>query len=133
MKKIFVFAITLSLLTGCAGISSVTQAIEEAAGYTVTQNTVDAARESYVAFLHPVAYYAGLPMCRSNQTFLKNQCHDRDLLKKLQGIKNALRDELADVQAQINTGNTKGASAAYATLKSTLANGKNLIAAIGLK
>lgn len=133
MKKILPVMVLAISLGGCATISNIQSTLSVATGFSIDQNKVDATRETYVAFLKGVAQYGAYPKCLSGQNFFTNGCHDAPTLKKLQGVKNSVRDGLADVQAKLNSGDSTGALAAFNTAKTALTTGQGILASFGIK
>ena len=124
MKRI-ILAITMSVTlasAGCQSMQNLEQAFSAASNFTVTQNELDAARNTYdgtaLATLHS---YAALPRCpKGTAISLHNTCHDRALLKTMRSADNDVTNAFNATQDQITSGNNAGAVAAYKTLGNTI-------------
>lgn len=135
MKKFLIIALAISL-GGCTTpfgerISSVVSAAQN---FTITQGQIDSARNSYDGFvLAPLNKYASLIRCKTSQTLtLNNPCHDRKLLKQIREVDKKIDLAFTDVQDRINSGDNKGAVAAYKTLNDAIAIAKELINQTGI-
>ena len=102
------------LLLGLAAVSL--------AGCNVTQNQIDSARTGYdAAFLTPAAHYRNLGFCATGTAAtLAKPCADRAVVAKLVAEDNAVKVALANLQAQVASGNTAGASAAFSVLQTAI-------------
>lgn len=127
MKKILIILMAISL-AGCAGPNPFT-VISAASGYTITQNELDGARNSYDGtFLATLKSYAVLPRCLKGTGFsLTNRCHDRTLLKKMRNADSAVATAFNSTQDQLTSGNNSGALAAYMTLQTAIAAAKKIL------
>lgn len=132
MRKILAIAILAASLGGCV-TDDIAATLKATTGFSVSQNQIDATRETYVGFLKGVAQYGGYPRCLTGQTFFSNGCHDASTLKSLQGTKNSVRDGLASVQAHLDQGDRSGALTAFNTVKATLTTGQGILASFGIK
>lgn len=139
MKKIAALLIALTV-TGCVGefgtrIAKIQETVAAVANFTVTQGQVDTARASYDgAVLAPLRRYALLPRCKTGQTIsINNPCHDRKLLKQLRETDKLVEKRFIETQMSIDTGDNKGAVAAYDLLMGTIEIAKSLIAKSGVE
>jgi len=119
---------------GLPATSTIGSTIAAVAGFTVTQNQLDAARNGYDgAVLAPLATYATLPRCRTGQTITAAvPCHDRALLKKIRAADRVAERAFTNAQAAISSGNNSGISAAWSALQSAIDSAKQLIAIAGV-
>lgn len=135
MKKIFLILICLSL-TGCSTQfgERIATVISAAQNFTITQGQVDSARNTYDGFvLAPLNKYASLPRCKTGQKLtLNDPCHDRKLLKQIRSVDNDIDKAFRDTQVRVDTGDNKGAVAAYQTLMSSIELAKSLINQTGI-
>lgn len=134
MKKIIAIVIVAFALAGCATMEKVGTVISAAQNFQITQGQVDSARNSYDGFvLGPLRKYALLPRCKTGQTLtLNNPCHDRKLLKQIRTVDIQVEKAFLDTQNSITSGDSKGAVAAYTTLKGLIDIAKSLIAQTGM-
>lgn len=126
MKHAFIgAALSAALLSSCA-------ALQTANSFTVSQNNVDAARSAYTgAFLTPVAAYRSLGICPAGTTFtLSKPCADRAVMTKLQAATVAVRNAFDATQAQIDSGNASGITAAYTFLQTQITAAEALAATL---
>jgi len=139
MKKTFKGFLGLLLILTLGGCATqfgtrITDTISAVANFTVTQGQVDTARASYDgAVLAPLRRYALLPRCKTGQTIsINNPCHDRKLLKQLRETDKLVEKRFVETQAGIDTGDNKGAVAAYDLLIGTIDIAKSLINKTGV-
>jgi hypothetical protein len=133
MKR-FKFAAAVMLmavsLAGCAVYDNIKTGLSAAAGFTVTQNQVDAARSTYDGtVLVPLAKYASFPRCAPGKPIsLTNLCHDSALLKQIRDGDKVAGAAFDKVQDMITSGNNSGATAAWTSLQTAMDSVKALIA-----
>lgn len=134
MKRILL-ALTLAVsLAGCATLSTVQQAFDVAANFTVSQNGLDATRASYDATaLVALKAYAVMPRCAPGTTIsTANRCHDKALLRRMRDADRQAAKAFAATQAQIDSGNATGAAAAWQALQTAIAAVKQIISDNGI-
>jgi hypothetical protein len=105
------------------------------AACNVSQQNVDAARAAYdAAFLTPAAHYRQLGYCASGTVAtLAKPCADRAIVAKLRAEDQAVQAAINDLQAQINSGNTTGAMAAFQLLQTAIQTAETTAATLGVK
>lgn len=135
MKKLIIIGLALAL-SGCSTQfgERISKAVAVVQSFAVTQNQIDAARNSYDGFvLAPLAKYASLPRCKFNQKLtLNNPCHDRKLLKQIREVDKQVAIAFNDTQDRVTSGDNEGAMAAYKTLTSIIEIAKTLINQTGV-
>lgn len=131
MKKIKgVLSLFLFLAAGgCANVPNPFAVISAASGYTLTQNQLDATRNSYDGtFLASLKAYSAMPRCSPGTSFsLNNRCHDKTLLKKMRNADAAVDVAFDSTQDQITSGTSNGAVAAYTTLQTAVTAAKKIL------
>lgn len=135
MRKVLIIVAALSL-TGCSTQfgERIATVISAAQNFTITQGQVDSARNTYDGFvLAPLNKYASLPRCKTGQKLtLNDPCHDRKLLKQIRSVDSDIDKAFRDTQVRVDTGDNKGAIAAYQTLMSSIELAKSLINQTGI-
>lgn len=133
LSMLAVAALGLGACQSGGSLSTFTDAISTVSSFTISQQTVDAARASYdAAVLVPMAKYASWPRCATGQSIaLSNLCHDRALLKRLRAADKVVASGFASTQSAIDRGDNVGVSAAWTALQSAIASAKQLVAITG--
>jgi len=137
LRGLALAALACFALAGCVtdGVGTVLGA---AAGVTITQGQIDAARSSYIGlYLTPAAHYrcsditdgkcTPRPICQAGQTFLVDQCATKDAVTKIQGTTKVLSKAINDLQAQFDAGNNTGLYAAYTALQAGITAAAGLV------
>jgi len=134
MKRIILAAALALGLAGCGPqLQQLGSFVSSAAGFTATQQDLDAAILGYnAAFLAPAANYRKLPLCAKGQTFLKDHCRTHRLTVRLQQADNAVKAAFDDVQNAIDQHNNAGIAAAYRVLSDAIKAATDIIAANGI-
>lgn len=99
------------------------------------QNSLDAARTGYdAAFLTPAAHYRQLGYCATGTVAtLAAPCADRAAVAKLQAQDAIVEQAFSSLQNQINSGNTAGANAAFASLQIAISTAEATATNLGVK
>lgn len=122
MRKIFVSLLAL-LLPACTTTGSLG---------VITQNEVDSTRATYDSAMSVAAHYRQLGYCKTGTVWtVALPCADRTLAAKIQAADAAVAKGFNALQAQVTSGNTTGAQAAYATLQTLITAAEALTAGIG--
>lgn len=116
-------AIVALPLGACQTVGDVAEKISAVAGYTVTQNQIDAVRQSYNAtYLAPAANYRELPKCVAGTSFnlLTNRCRDNDIVRQLQAADQTILAKFTKLQTALDSGDKPGTVSALAAVKASV-------------
>ena len=123
------------MLSGCSTVENLGTAFNVAAGFTVTQSELDAARAGYDGlFLVPVSNYRNLGFCAAGtKATLAKPCADKSTTLKLAAADAVVNAAFSNVQSMISSGNNTGISAAYGALQQAISSAEQLAATYGVK
>lgn len=117
------------------GVLTITLSLAACSSLTSAQNNLDVARAGYdAAFLTPAKNYRQLGFCATGTAAtLAKPCADRAIVTKLVAQDTTVAKAFADYQAQITSGNTIGANAAFQTLQIAISTAEATAANLGVK
>lgn len=132
LAPLFVIGALAMPLGGCdvaPQLVDLSNKVNAIAGYSITQDQFDAVRSGYKGtFLALAANYRELGRCAPGTSFsISNRCRDNDVVRQLRTTDAKILDMFNKVQAQLDAGNTEGALALYATLKTTINTAISLV------